>query len=91
MSELHHETIFYSGHVQGVGFRYSVLQVAREFDVTGFVRNLADGRVELQAEGTQAHVAAFAAAVAEKMHGHIRKVERTSARRAPEFHGFTIR
>ena len=39
--------IFYSGRVQGVGFRYTTKQLAAEFDVTGWVRNLPDGRVEL--------------------------------------------
>ena len=43
--------IFYSGHVQGVGFRYTVKTVSAGFDVTGTVRNLPDGRVELIAEG----------------------------------------
>ena len=43
--------IFYSGHVQGVGFRYTVKSVAAGFEVNGTVRNLPDGRVELVAEG----------------------------------------
>ena len=43
--------VFYSGHVQGVGFRYTVKTVAWGFEVTGTVRNLQDGRVELIAEG----------------------------------------
>lgn len=47
MVEVHHETVFFSGRVQGVGFRYSALQVAKEFDVSGFVCNLTDGRVRL--------------------------------------------
>lgn len=41
--------VLYSGRVQGVGFRYSVKQIASGFDVTGTVKNLPDGRVELQA------------------------------------------
>jgi acylphosphatase len=91
MADVHHETVFFSGHVQGVGFRYSVLQVAREFDVAGYVSNLADGRVQLEAEGTAAEIAAFVGAVQEKLHGYIRKVERSSGKRAPEFTGFVIK
>lgn len=91
MAEIHHETVYFTGHVQGVGFRYSVLQVAREFDVAGYVRNLDDGRVQLEAEGMPAAVAAFVSAVEEKMHGYVRKTERSSRRREPAFSGFVIR
>jgi acylphosphatase len=91
MADIHHETVFFSGHVQGVGFRFSVLQVAREFEVAGFVSNLPDGRVQLEAEGRANDVGAFIEAVQEKMHGYIRKVERTAGRRARQFSGFVIR
>ena len=40
-----------SGRVQGVGFRYHVLQSARRFAILGDVRNLPDGRVEVRAKG----------------------------------------
>ncbi|MSU65808.1 MAG: acylphosphatase [Opitutus sp.] len=91
MVEVHHETVFFSGHVQGVGFRYSVLQVAREFDIAGFVANLADGRVHLEAEGRATDVAAFIDAVHEKMPGYIRKAERSQGRRPAQFSGFAIK
>jgi acylphosphatase len=91
MADVHHETVIFSGHVQGVGFRYTALQVAKEFEVAGYVCNLADGRVQLEAEGAAAEVAAFIAAVEERMHGHIRKTERTAATRAAQFRGFGIR
>jgi acylphosphatase len=91
MSELHHETIFFTGRVQGVGFRYTTLQVAKEFEVSGFVCNLPDGRVHLEAEGRPAEVAAFVAAVGERMHGFIRKTERASRLRPAQFNGFTIK
>ena len=48
--------VLYSGRVQGVGFRYATRSVAAGFDVTGTVRNLADGRVELVACGEEAQV-----------------------------------
>ncbi len=45
--------IFYTGRVQGVGFRYATKRLALGFDVTGWVRNLADGRVEMQVMAAQ--------------------------------------
>jgi acylphosphatase len=47
---------FVSGHVQGVGFRYHVTASARELGLTGWVRNLPDGRVEVWAEGAPERV-----------------------------------
>ena len=91
MTEVHHETVFFSGHVQGVGFRYSTLQVAKEFEVAGWVANLPDGRVQMEAEGQTDEVNAFVTTLEERMHGYIRKTERRGGRRAPQFRGFTIR
>ncbi len=91
MSDVHHETVFFSGRVQGVGFRYQTAQVAREFEVSGCVQNLADGRVQLEAEGTESEVSAFVAAVVDRLTGYIRKTERSHARRAAEFRGFSMR
>ena len=51
--------IWYTGHVQGVGFRYSVRSVAQGYEVSGLVRNLLDGRVELVAEGARDELDAF--------------------------------
>ena len=91
MAEVHHESVFFSGHVQGVGFRYSVLETAREFEIAGYVTNLADGRVQLEAEGAEPEISRFLGAVEEKMHGYIRKVERNSRKRPAQFSGFAIR
>jgi len=57
--------VLYSGDVQGVGFRYTVKSVATGFDVTGTVRNLPSGRVELIAEGRREELEAFRRAVRE--------------------------
>ena len=46
--------VLFQGHVQGVGFRYATHGLAQRFAVAGYVRNLADGRVELVAEGLEA-------------------------------------
>ena len=91
MAEVHHATVFFSGHVHGVGFRYLALQVARGFDVAGFVQNLPDGRVHLEVEGSADEVHQFIAAVQERMEGYIRKTEQTGEPRAPQFAGFNIR
>ena len=91
MAEVLHETVWFSGHVQGVGFRYTTTQVAREYEVTGLVQNLTDGRVLLDCEGEEREVAAFVTAVSDRLHGYIRKVERRSERRPAQFSGFAIR
>lgn len=49
----------YSGRVQGVGFRYSTKQIATGFDVVGWVKNLANGKVELQVKGEPGEVDEF--------------------------------
>ncbi|ACB77126.1 acylphosphatase [Opitutus terrae] len=91
MTDVHHETIIFSGHVQGVGFRYSTLQIAKEFEVAGFVRNLPDGRVHVEVEGRADEIEAFVAMIHERMHGLVRKTERSSDRRPRQFTGFMIR
>jgi acylphosphatase len=57
--------VFYEGRVQGVGFRYATRQIAMGFDVTGWVRNLPDERVEMLTAGEEEEVEAFLKAIAE--------------------------
>ena len=64
-------TVLFSGRVQGVGFRYTTRHVAARFQVTGFVRNLGDGRVEMVAEGARPELDRFQRAIEEAMPGHI--------------------
>lgn len=91
MSEVLHVTVYFSGRVQGVGFRYQTLHVAREYDVSGWVQNLPDGRVLLEVEGAVDQVRDFIAAVQERMTGFIRKTEQSEALRPAQFQGFGIR
>ena len=83
--------IFYSGRVQGVGFRYAVKTVAKGFELAGIVRNLPDGRVELIAEGTRPELEAFRAAIrTEGLAGFIRDEQVDWAVAQNEFRGFEI-
>ena len=84
--------VFYSGYVQGVGFRYSVKQIAKGFDVVGWVRNLPDGRVELQASGEPEELVAFLAAIDQsELRTHIKETTQAEMTAPPAAHGFEIR
>jgi len=83
--------VLYSGEVQGVGFRYTVKSVATGFEVTGSVRNLPGGGVELIAEGTKNELDAFRQAIRESGLDHFISQEDVSWQEArSEFHGFEI-
>ena len=83
--------IFYSGHVQGVGFRYTVKSIAPGFEVTGTVRNRDDGSVELIAEGERTELEAFRQAVRESgLRRLIQREQEIWAEATGEFRGFEI-
>lgn len=83
--------VFYSGDVQGVGFRYTARALAGRFEVMGFVRNLPDGRVELVVEGRAAEVQRFLDAVRNAMRSYIHRVEEHHRPATGEFEGFGVR
>jgi acylphosphatase len=87
----HKVTNLYSGQVQGVGFRYAVKALTLGFEVTGTVRNLDDGRVELAAEGAREELEAFLEAVRQSEVGRfIRQEQPRWAEARNEFRGFEI-
>ena len=65
----------FGGRVQGVGFRYTACRVAERFAVTGYVKNLPDGRVEVLAEGEDREVEAYLQALQREMRQYIREVK----------------
>lgn len=84
--------VFYEGNVQGVGFRWSVRHIAKGFDVTGWVRNLADGRVELQINGEEGEAREFLGAIAQsELHALIRKQIENKLEKPVTARGFEIR
>ncbi|MEO0474564.1 MAG: acylphosphatase [Planctomycetota bacterium] len=50
------KVVFYSGRVQGVGFRYTTANLAKRFAVAGYVQNLPDGKVQLDVQGSPEEV-----------------------------------
>ena len=83
--------VLYAGDVQGVGFRYTVKSVAAGFDVTGTVRNLASGGVELIAEGRREELEGFRRAIRESGLDHfIRDEDITWAESRGGLRGFEI-
>jgi len=84
--------VFYEGNVQGVGFRWTVRDAAKGFDVTGWVRNLADGRVEMQVNGDESEVLAFIDAIkTSELASHIRRQQESRLQIGPNVRGFEIR
>jgi acylphosphatase len=83
--------VLYSGQVQGVGFRYTVKSVVAGFEVTGWVRNLPGGGVELIAEGAKDELEGFRQAIRESGLDHFIRQEEVSWQEASsEFRGFEI-
>ena len=80
----------FSGTVQGVGFRYVTYRIAQRYDITGYVRNLSDGRVECVIEGSRPEISAFLKEVTNEMQRYIRETTHQSAPFSGQFRTFDI-
>lgn len=72
-------TIYFSGRVQGVGFRATAAALAEDLPLGGSIRNLPDGRVELQIEGEAAAIDRLVSRLDEQFGAFIRNVQQTTS------------
>ena len=89
-SEPERRRVRYRGRVQGVGFRYTTVSVARAFAVSGYVRNLPDGSVEVVVEGFAPALERFLSAVAGRLGDFIEQQQTSYEPATGEFAAFTI-
>ncbi|MEM8866469.1 MAG: acylphosphatase [Planctomycetota bacterium] len=84
-------TVVYTGHVQGVGFRYTVRNLAERLAITGYVRNLDNGKVELLAEGPPSEIDSLLTQVRDHFRENIDDEQISTAAPSGQFATFAIR
>jgi len=83
--------VYYAGSVQGVGFRFTVERTASSLGLSGWVRNLGDGRVEVVLEGEETALESFRQKIADIFDGYIHQTEHDLGGATGEFDSFDIR
>ena len=83
--------VYFSGQVQDVGFRHTVMRLAANREVTGFVHNLPDGRVQMIAEGASGEIDRLLDGIRDAMGGYVQDEETTEASATGEFLTFGVR
>ncbi len=87
MTQVH---IFYSGTVQGVGFRFTTQELASGLGLNGWVRNLSDGRVEILVEGRQSVIEQLIQELDGHFKGYIKNKEIDFSPHQSQFKDFRI-
>ncbi len=82
--------VIFSGRVQGVGFRYTCHRIAMRYELTGFVKNLPAGSVELLIQGSPEDVADCLADIKESFGAYIRETNATQLPPDPRYTDFRI-
>ena len=88
---MHRRVFLFSGRVQGIGFRFTSRNIAIQHNVTGFVKNLPDGRVQLVVEGPDDETQCCVDQIKERMSGYVNNVQETQFPATGEFPNFSIR
>ncbi len=83
--------VIFSGRVQGVGFRYTVSEIARRFSVTGYVKNLVNGSVELVCQGAASELDAFIETILLERARHIAHHSVEVSQATDQYDDFTVR
>lgn len=87
----HRAHVFYSGRVQGVGFRYTAERIALDLGLVGWVKNLPDGRVEVVCEGGKEKIEALLCQIRESSLGsYIKKIDCRWETPTQEFSDFLV-
>jgi len=82
---------FFSGRVQGVGFRYKAYYTAQSFGLTGYVRNLYDGRVEMEVQGDEAGIDQMISKLRNDRYIEWEQLSVTKMEIDPEEHYFSVK
>ena len=82
--------VVFRGHVQGVGFRYTAEQIAQQYNVAGFVRNLPDGTVEMLIQGPAQDIDNCLREVQDFFEGHLRGTQIEEAPFNPRYTDFRV-
>ena len=82
--------IYYSGSVQGVGFRYTAERIANSLSLTGWAKNLRDGRVEIMCEGAEGDIEVFLQKIKNVFRDYIVDMDMEWGAATGEFSGFDI-
>jgi len=82
--------LFFSGRVQGVGFRFMANELAKGFVVSGTVENCEDGRVKMVVEAETDEIDRFVEAINLSMSGKIKQIQRFESEPSNEFVKFSV-
>ena len=83
--------LYYSGSVQGIGFRYTAERLANSMNLKGWAKNLPDGRVEIVCDGKESDIEAFLQKISDIFKDYVNDIDMAPDLSREKFYGFDIR